>query len=138
MVACGDMAEEQMFREASKLPQTQHANMVWIEGGEFVMGADAEDHEALPREKPRHLVELSGFFMDVHEVTNEQFAEFVQSTGYVTVAEREIETEQECLNQAPWCLRSPWKYLVCVIMGNGGDGRLVQLAAPGGPSIFFK
>ncbi|MEC7477634.1 MAG: formylglycine-generating enzyme family protein [Bacteroidota bacterium] len=107
MVACGDMAEEQMFREASKLPQTQHANMVWIEGGEFVMGADAEDHEALPREKPRHLVELSGFFMDVHEVTNEQFAEFVQSTGYVTVAEREIETEQGVLEPGSMVFEKP-------------------------------
>ena len=126
MVACGDMAEEQMFREASKLPQTQHANMVWIEGGEFVMGADAEDHEALPREKPRHLVELSGFFMDVHEVTNEQFAEFVQSTGYVTVAEREIETEQGVLEPGSMVFEKPKEYLVCVIMGNGGDGRLVQ------------
>ncbi len=107
MVACGDMAEEQMFREAPKLPQTQHANMVWIEGGEFVMGADAEDHEALPREKPRHLVELSGFFMDVHEVTNEQFAEFVQSTGYVTVAEREIETEQGVLEPGSMVFEKP-------------------------------
>ena len=70
MIACGEMAEEQMFRGASKLPHTQHSTMVWIEGGEFVMGAEAEDHEALPREKPRHLVEVSGFFMDVHEVTN--------------------------------------------------------------------
>lgn len=97
MIACGDMAEEQMFRGVSKLPQAQPATMVWIKGGEFVMGAEAEDREALPREKPRHLVEVSGFFMDVHEVTNGQFAEFVQSTGYVTVAERQIETEQGVL-----------------------------------------
>ena len=107
MVACGDMAEDQTVREVSKLPQTQHATMVWIEGGEFVMGADAEDHEALPREKPRHLVELSGFFMDVHEVTNGQFAEFVQSTGYVTVAERKIETEQGVLEPGSMVFEKP-------------------------------
>ena len=61
MIACGDMAEEQMFKGDSKLPQAQPATMVWIEGGEFVMGAVVEDPEALPREKPRHLVESVGF-----------------------------------------------------------------------------
>ena len=32
--------------------------------------------------------------MDRHEVTNAQFAEFVESTGYVTVAERPVDTPQ--------------------------------------------
>ena len=40
------------------------------------MGAFESDLEALPREKPRHRVKVSGFYMDVHEVTNSQFAEF--------------------------------------------------------------
>ena len=71
------------------------------------MGAEAEDHEALPREKPRHLVEVSGFFMDVHEVTNGQFAEFVKSTGYVTVAERQIETERGVLEPGSMVFEMP-------------------------------
>jgi formylglycine-generating enzyme required for sulfatase activity len=29
--------------------------------------------------------------MDEHEVTNAQFAQFVKETGYVTVAERELD-----------------------------------------------
>jgi len=38
--------------------------------------------------RPIHRVQVDGFWMDRVEVTNQQFAAFVQATGYVTVAER--------------------------------------------------
>lgn len=60
--------------------------MVWIPGGRFLMGC--ESAEARPDEAPVHIVELDGFYMDVTEVTNRQFAEFVAATGYVTTAEK--------------------------------------------------
>jgi hypothetical protein len=48
--------------------------MVWIAGqGAAVEGAGAGE---------------SGFWMDRHEVTNEEFAGFVKATGYRTIAER--------------------------------------------------
>ena len=56
-----------------------------IEGATYVMGDDHTYHE----EGPAHEVTLSSFWIDAHEVTNGQFAEFVADTGYVTVAERE-------------------------------------------------
>jgi formylglycine-generating enzyme required for sulfatase activity len=68
--------------------------MVWIPGGEFVQGASESDKMAMPHEKPAHRVLVNGFYMDKHEVTNAQFATFVEETGYVTVAEREIEWEE--------------------------------------------
>lgn len=68
--------------------------MVWIPGGEFVQGASESDKMAMPHEKPAHRVLVNGFYMDEHEVTNAQFAKFVEETGYVTVAEREIEWEE--------------------------------------------
>src|SRR5687767_10689415 len=43
--------------------------MVWIPGGEFMMGTD--ETEAYEPEKPAHPVRVKGFFMDVTEVTNE-------------------------------------------------------------------
>ncbi len=56
---------------------------VWVPGGEFFMGSD-ENEDA----QPVHLVQVDGFWMDEHEVTNAHFAQFVKATGYVTVAER--------------------------------------------------
>jgi formylglycine-generating enzyme required for sulfatase activity len=58
--------------------------MVWIPAGEFWMGSD-EFEDA----RPVHRVYVDGFWMDRTEVTNEQFARFVEATGYVTVAERQ-------------------------------------------------
>lgn len=68
--------------------------MVWIPGGEFTQGAVATDRQAMSHEKPAHKVAVDGFFMDVHEVTNAQFSAFVKATGYVTIAEREIDWEE--------------------------------------------
>jgi formylglycine-generating enzyme required for sulfatase activity len=60
--------------------------MVWVAGGTFRMGADND--QALPDEYPKHLVTVSGFWIDRTEVTNAEFAAFVRATGYVTTAER--------------------------------------------------
>src|SRR5262249_44470592 len=45
--------------------------MVWIPGGEFTMGTDADS--GLADEKPAHRVRVAGFWMDPTEVTNAQF-----------------------------------------------------------------
>jgi len=52
------------------------------------------DPLARPDEAPRHRVRVDGFWMDATEVTNAQFAEFVKTTGYVTVAERAVDWEE--------------------------------------------
>jgi formylglycine-generating enzyme required for sulfatase activity len=44
--------------------------------------------QATTDSRPIHRVYVDGFWIDVTEVTNEQFAAFVTATGYVTVAER--------------------------------------------------
>lgn len=49
---------------------------------------------AMGHEKPSHQVAVDGFFMDVAEVTNAQFAAFAAETGYITVAERAIDWEE--------------------------------------------
>lgn len=72
--------------------------MVWIPGGEFSMGTDSE--LGWPEEKPPHVVRVDGFWMDETEVTNAQFREFVEATGYVTTAERPPDVD-EILAQLP-------------------------------------
>lgn len=64
--------------------------MVWIPGGTFRMGSD--DH--YPEEAPAHDVEVDGFWMDEHTVTNADFHLFVQETGHVTLAERPADPAQ--------------------------------------------
>ena len=63
--------------------------MVYIKGGVFKMGSNSfEDAQ------PIHEVELNSFYMDEHEVTNRQFAVFVDATGYITVAERPLNPQE--------------------------------------------
>jgi sulfatase modifying factor 1 len=73
---------------------TRPEGMVWIPGGEFSMGAvelagmNEVGMQATRDSRPIHRVYVDGFWMDATEVTNAQFAKFVQATNYVTVAER--------------------------------------------------
>jgi formylglycine-generating enzyme len=60
------------------------AGMAFIPGGNFRMGS--ERHQ--PEERFTHVVRVDGFWIDRHEVTNAQFSQFVDGTGYVTLAER--------------------------------------------------
>ena len=66
----------------------RHENMIFINGGNFEMGAD--NNQALKDEYPKHKVTLKGFWIDKTEVTNAQFAQFVKETNYITTAERII------------------------------------------------
>jgi formylglycine-generating enzyme required for sulfatase activity len=71
--------------------------MVWIAGGEFTMGNN--DPEANAQERPAHRVRVDGFWMDVTDVTNAQFRQFVEATGYVTTAEK-VPTVEDIMRYA--------------------------------------
>ena len=72
--------------QGQNVEQPNLKNMVLIPAGEFLMGSP-EDEGAFD-EHPQHVVYLDDFYIDKYEVTNAQFKEFVESTGYVTDAER--------------------------------------------------
>nr|WP_201471494.1 formylglycine-generating enzyme family protein [Microbacterium hydrocarbonoxydans] len=61
--------------------------MVLIPGGTFRMGSE----DFYPDERPVHEREVAAFEIDRYQVTNAQYAEFVDATGYVTVAERPLD-----------------------------------------------
>jgi formylglycine-generating enzyme len=67
---------------------TTSSKMVWIHAGKFRMGSD---DPGFPDAQPVHEVEVYGFWMDEHEVTNAEFARFVKASGYITVAERPLD-----------------------------------------------
>ncbi len=63
--------------------------MVDVEGGTFLMGAhNSELDWATGDELPAHYVRLSNYRISKYEITVGQFKEFVDETGYVTLAER--------------------------------------------------
>lgn len=100
-------------------PEVAPEGMVWIPGGIYWRGNEedpgnlsvflegindprvrlrvAENH--FLEERPLHKCAVDGFFMDATEVTNKQFAEFVEATGYVTMAEEGL--KQEDFPKAP-------------------------------------
>ncbi|SDC15406.1 Formylglycine-generating enzyme, required for sulfatase activity, contains SUMF1/FGE domain [Paenibacillus sp. UNCCL117] len=62
--------------------------MITLPGGEFLMGTQAADGFPADGEGPIRKVKVDAFRIAAHTVTNQQFGEFVQATGYVTEAER--------------------------------------------------
>jgi sulfatase modifying factor 1 len=66
------------------------AGMTAIPGGSFRIGAAG----SLPEEQGGGRVRLSPFCLGTLEITNHQFAAFVAATGYRTVAERPLSSEQ--------------------------------------------
>jgi formylglycine-generating enzyme len=88
----------------NKLPPPANAleGMVWISGGEFSMGCILPSEgvctmatmNAVNDAQPVHRVYVDGFWMNKTDVTNEEFAKFIEATGYVTIAERAPTKEQ--------------------------------------------
>jgi len=74
------------------LALSRRPGMVWIPGGEFVMGTD--DPKSMTNERPAHRVKVDAFWIDAHDVTNAEFAAFVNATGYITTAERKPDWEE--------------------------------------------
>ena len=66
-----------------------------IPAGKFTKQAAIYPEETLPSDQT-----VQGFRLASHEVTNAQFAEFVQQTGYLTDVERSINTGQDAAGSA--------------------------------------
>lgn len=61
--------------------------LVPVPAGSFRMGSTS----FYPEEAPIHTATVGAFGIERHPVTNAQFAEFVDATGYVTVAEKPLD-----------------------------------------------
>ena len=90
--ACGDS------ETSSETLHEKQNGMLKIPGGATTMGSEGTFEtpygtKRFPEEAPVRKIEVTGFWMDETEVTNDQFAGFVEATGYVTYAEREAKLE---------------------------------------------
>jgi sulfatase modifying factor 1 len=63
--------------------------MIWIPGATFAMGSES----FYPEERPVRKVAVDGFWIDTVPVTNTMFGQFVDATGYITVAERPLDPD---------------------------------------------
>ncbi|MFN0085879.1 MAG: SUMF1/EgtB/PvdO family nonheme iron enzyme [Blastocatellia bacterium] len=68
-------------KPAQTVSETQRSTappgMVSIPGGKFIMGRN----DGSPDEGPAHEVEIKPFFLDIREVTNQDYKRFVDATG---------------------------------------------------------
>ncbi|MHB1139244.1 MAG: formylglycine-generating enzyme family protein [Microthrixaceae bacterium] len=72
---------------AASGPAPGRADWVSLPGGTFAMGSDEQKYPA-DGEGPIRQVTLRPFDLAAHAVTNDEFAAFVDATGYVTLSEQ--------------------------------------------------
>jgi formylglycine-generating enzyme len=80
---------EALLTPAVTMPRNGSApkGMVLVPGGVVRMGSA----DFYPEEQPVVAVKVDSFWMDEHPVTVAEFRRFVKATGYVTLAERELD-----------------------------------------------
>ncbi len=69
-------------------PSPSEKEMVELPGGSFLMGTDSDEGFPEDGEGPVREVTVDSFRIDKTTVTNSEFSEFIQATGYKTEAER--------------------------------------------------
>lgn len=67
---------------------TSTEGMIYLEGGTFLMGNEDEDAWPEDGEGPVREVTVSAFWISPTTVTNQEFAAFIDATGYLTDSER--------------------------------------------------
>ena len=104
----------------------EEMTMIWVPGGSFMMGSN--DKMARNDEKPKHKVQLDGFWISETPVTNNQFAAFVNITNYKTTAETPPSLE-DIMSQLPKDTPPPPKELLVA-----GSLTFVQSDQPANPT----
>ena len=65
-------------------------DMVWIPGGEFMMGSSADEAGRDPNEGPQHKVKVGGFWMAKCEVTWDEFDLFWYDAKYLEIGRAHV------------------------------------------------
>lgn len=121
-------SDKQIVNEVKVVPSNganAPSGMVLIPGGEFLMGSDSKQSRL--NERPVHRVRVSGFWMDITHVTNDQFAKFVNETNYLTTAEQKPDWETIRVQLPPDIPKPPESALVAGAMVFTGSSEVVLL-----------
>lgn len=101
-----------VYAYVSPPPHPVEPEMVFVQGGTFLMGCTAEQgDDCYDWEKPAHQVTVSSFNIGKYPVTVAQFREFVNATNYITEAEQDggnvrVKKKLEKRSDANW--RNPY------------------------------
>ncbi|GHT43329.1 hypothetical protein FACS189443_6960 [Planctomycetales bacterium] len=77
-------SEQQEKSGTQEIKKSSDSSMVALSGGVFLMGSDQAEEKD---QRPAHQVRLAPFRIDIHEVTNQRFQQFIVETKYQTSAE---------------------------------------------------
>ncbi len=69
-------ADAEARQKTIRLGPSQY-ELVWVPGGEFMMGSDESEYE-----RPIHRISLEGFYMGRYPVTNREYGRFLEATGH--------------------------------------------------------
>lgn len=111
--------------------------MTRIAGGAFRMGDEGPDCWVADGEGPAREVTLSPYWMDRTCVTNAQFAEFVEDTGYVTEAER-FGWSFVFFNQIPKARRKTARFATVLGLDWWARVEKADWRKPGGPGTNIR
>jgi formylglycine-generating enzyme required for sulfatase activity len=80
------MAGKYTFDRRALMADELVPRFIRVPAGEFDMGSEDGDED----ERPVHPVSVDAFYLSAHEVTNDQYAEFVWATGHPPPAVRDL------------------------------------------------
>jgi len=77
--------------DKNEIASADITEMAFIQEKSFRMGLE---HPMMPEAGPVHDVKVDAFYIGKYEVTNAEYTEFVDATGYRTIAERPVSPEE--------------------------------------------
>jgi len=86
--AAPEKAAAELPARSKMRPNDGGESMIYLPGGTFWMGTDSDEGFPQDGEGPARKVTVKPFLISAVAVTNRQFRQFVEETGYVTEAEK--------------------------------------------------
>ena len=103
-----DLDDFSLFQQGMTGPLAPPVSMVLIPGGEFAMGCHEETGESCDSDElPVHNVYVSPFYMDVYEVTNQQYCAYLNSVYEQGLIEVSGGVVYKACDTEPYCRTTP-------------------------------